>query len=227
MTYDPEPEITQYLRRLSKATRDLPRARRRELLSELEEHIRETLIETPVNGEAEMLTLLDRLGDPEEIATAATGRPEVARSTTMETWAIILLLLGGFVFLVGWLAGVVLLWSSNLWTRRDKLIGTFVIPGGLAAGMLVLSLTFAGGIGGHSCGSSGPVYQIGTNGSRHLVRGASRTTCTGGTSTLGTIGILIALAVLLLAPIATAVYLGRRLNKHKHAQIAQAPAAIG
>ncbi len=226
MSYDPEPEIKHYLKRLTKATRDLPRRRRRELVSEIEQHIRETLIETPVANEAEMLTLLDRLGDPDEIADAASGHPEVTRSTTMETCAIILLLLGGFVFLVGWLAGVVLLWSSNLWTRRDKLIGTFVIPGGLATG-LVLLLTLSAVGGGQVCGSSGPVYRIGKNGSKHLVRAASHTTCHGGTSTPATIGILIAFAVLLIAPIATAVYLGRRLNKQKHTQIGDASAAIG
>jgi hypothetical protein len=227
MTYNPEPEIEHYLKRLSKAARDLPRARRRELLSEIEQHIRETLIETPADNEAEMLTLLDRLGDPEEIAAAASGQTGVARSTTMETWAIILLLLGGFVFLVGWLAGVVLLWSSNLWTRRDKLIGTLVIPGGFSTGLLVVWLVLVGGIGGHACGSSGPVYRIGKNGSKHVMQAASHTTCHGGASTPGVVGILIALAVLLIAPIATAIYLGRRLNKQKHTQIGDASAAIG
>jgi hypothetical protein len=225
MTYNPEPEIKHYLKRLSKAARDLPRARRRELVSEIEQHIHETIIETPVDNQAEMLTLLDRIGDPEEIA-AASGQPEVTRSTTMETWAIILLLLGGFVFLVGWFAGVALLWSSSLWTRRDKIIGTLVIPGGLATGMLAFLITLSG-VGGHACGSSGPVYQIGKNGSRHLIQGASQTTCHGGTSTPGLIGILIVFAVLLIAPIATSIYLGRRLNKQRHTQIGDPSAAIG
>lgn len=31
-----------------------------------------------------------------------------------------------------WVVGVVLLWRSRAWTRRDKLIGTLVVPGGLA-----------------------------------------------------------------------------------------------
>ena len=31
-----------------------------------------------------------------------------------------------------WLVGVVLLWRSRAWTARDKLIGTLLIPGGLA-----------------------------------------------------------------------------------------------
>jgi hypothetical protein len=227
MTYSPESEIKHYLERLSKAAGSLPRARRRELVSEIDQHIRETLLERPVHNQAEMLTLLDRLGDPGEIAAAASGQPEVTRSTTMETWAIILLLLGGFLFLVGWFAGVVLLWSSSLWTRRDKLIGTLVIPGGLATGIVGLELVLAGFGGGQICGSSGPVYQIGKNGSTHLVRATSRTTCTGGASTPGMVGILIAFAVLLIAPIATSIYLGRRLNQHKHNQIGNASAAIG
>jgi HAAS len=226
MTYNPEPEIKHYLKRLSKAARDLPRARRRELVSEIEQHIRETLIETPVESQAEMLTLLDRLGAPEEIAAAASGQPEAIRSTTMETWAIILLLLGGFVFLVGWLAGVVLLWSSNLWTRRDKIIGTLVIPGGLATGFFVFLLLSALG-GGQVCGSSGPVYRIDKNGSKHLVQAATHTTCHGGTSTAGTVGLLIALVIVLIAPIVTAIYLGRRLNKQKYTRLGDASTAIG
>ena len=193
MSYDPEPEIKHYLKRLSKAARVLPRERRRELLSEIEQHIRETLVETPVHNEAEMLTLLERLGDPDEIAAADSGQAEVTRSTTMETWAIILLLLGGFVFLVGWLAGVVLLWSSNLWTRRDKLIGTLVIPGGLAPAFFFFSLA----------GGSHPP------------------------STIEVIGGSVGLALMVVGPIATAIYLGRRLNKRKHNQIGDASAAIG
>jgi hypothetical protein len=227
MTYSPESEIKHYLERLSKAAGSLPRARRRELVSEIDQHIRETLLERPVHNQAEMLTLLDRLGDPGEIGAAASGQPEVTRSTTMETWAIILLLLGGFVFLVGWFAGVALLWSSSVWTRRDKLIGTLVIPGGLATGMLGILITLSGVGGGHVCSSSGPVYRIGKNGNSHLVRAASHTTCTGGTSTVALIGILIAFAVLLIGPIATAIYLGRRLNKQKHVRIGDASAAIG
>jgi hypothetical protein len=39
---------------------------------------------------------------------------------------------------VGWLAGLVLLWSSRAWTTRDKWIGTLVIPGGLATAFAAL-----------------------------------------------------------------------------------------
>ena len=170
-----------------------------------------------------MLTLLDRLGDPEEIAVAASP-PEATRSTTMEAWAIILLLLGGFVFLVGWLAGVVLLWSSSLWTRRDKLIGTLVIP--QAASRRGSSCSSCSRRWAEARSAAPAGLPIGKNGSRHLVQATTHTTCHGGTSTAGTVGLLIALVILLVAPIATAIYLGRRLNRVKHTQIGDASAAI-
>ena len=58
----------------------------------------------------------------------------------MEIAAVLLLLLGGVFFLVGggfflvgWVVGCVLLWASPRWRWTDKLLGTLVWPGGLAA----------------------------------------------------------------------------------------------
>ncbi|ACU72716.1 hypothetical protein Caci_3815 [Catenulispora acidiphila DSM 44928] len=49
------------------------------------------------------------------------------------------LLLGGFLLAgFGWLLGVILLWTSPRWNVREKLVGTFVLPGGL--GFLLLAL---------------------------------------------------------------------------------------
>src|SRR5947209_19869318 len=101
MTYEPEPEIQRYLERLSTAARHLPRGQRSELVTEIEQHIREALLEAHVDNEAEMLTLLDQIGEPDEIAEAAAGPRTATRSTAMETGAIVLLLLGGFLFVVG------------------------------------------------------------------------------------------------------------------------------
>ena len=50
----------------------------------------------------------------------------------------ILLLVGGF-FLVGWLAGCILLWVSPRWRWTDKLLATLVWPGGLVPAWLVSS----------------------------------------------------------------------------------------
>jgi hypothetical protein len=44
-----------------------------------------------------------------------------------ETLALILLPVGGFVFILGRLAGVVLLWSSAVWSVRNQLIGTLIV----------------------------------------------------------------------------------------------------
>ena len=222
MTYNPESEIQQYLKRLSKAAGDLPRAQRRELLVEIEQHIRESLVEEGVKSKAEMLTLLDQLGDPDEIAAAARGPQAVPRSTAMEIWAIILLLVGGFLWGIGWIAGVVLLWNSSIWTLRDKLIGTLVVPGGLAAGMLLL--VFGSASGGQTCTRSGLGSQTGTAGKAHVMPMIWH--CTGGPSTLDSILMILLLAVLVIGPIGTAIYLGRRLNKEKRLYAGDPAAAV-
>lgn len=65
------------------------------------------------------------------------GRPLGA----LELCAVIFLLIGGLVVpLIGWIAGVILLWQSPRWTRRDKWIGTLIWPGGLLAPVVLLGL---------------------------------------------------------------------------------------
>ena len=78
MSYDPEGEIRRYLERLSRAARDLPKARRRELLGEIELHIRQSLRHTPCTDEAEMAALLQQVGDPAEIAAAANDQADAS-----------------------------------------------------------------------------------------------------------------------------------------------------
>lgn len=59
----------------------------------------------------------------------------------LEVTAMVLLLAGGFVMLLGWLAGCVLLWVSPRWRWPDKLVGTLVWPGGLLPAWLLGSIT--------------------------------------------------------------------------------------
>jgi len=131
------PLARDYLKRLKKAAR---RTRRKELIEEIEAHLREAL---PAGAsEVEALSVLERLGEPEQIAAEAeSGSGE--RAGTREWLAIPLLLFGGFALMIGWCVGFALLWSSKIWTTRDKLIGTFVVPGGLATVFFLATIPLA------------------------------------------------------------------------------------
>lgn len=129
--------VRDYLRRLEDtAARSLTGRRRTELVAEVREHIDVARADLAPGDEAGILEVLDRLGDPEDIVAAEAGPARRARGTGREVAAVLLLLFGGFVFLVGWLAGVLLLWTSDRWQRSDRLLGTFVVPGGLLAPFL-------------------------------------------------------------------------------------------
>jgi hypothetical protein len=67
-------EVGEYLRRLRRLMSDIPEERRDEILSEIEEHIDERLSEPPGAGNAEVRNVLERLGDPEDIAAEARER---------------------------------------------------------------------------------------------------------------------------------------------------------
>ena len=99
------PLAADYLERLRRAGRGLPPGRRRELLAEIEGHLSEAI--EPGASDAEALTVLDRLGEPEAIIAAEMPPPDELqdRRGTREWTAIILLLFGGFIFVVGWFAG--------------------------------------------------------------------------------------------------------------------------
>jgi len=69
-----------------------------------------------------------------------------------EIFAILLLLFGGLLYGIGWIIGVVLLWTSSRWNLRERLLGTLVWPGGLAALFAVVGLASVGH--GKICSSS-------------------------------------------------------------------------
>lgn len=112
------------------------------------------------------------MGEPEEIVAAQlpSGAPLVSNAKGVHEWAaIILLLIGGFFFGVGWLVGLILLWSSRAWNAVDKLIGTFVLPGGLSAVLFALVL----GGSGETC-LSGPGQRTICAGAPEPPRAATR-----------------------------------------------------
>ncbi len=118
----------------------------------------------------------------------------------MLEWAAVLLLFGGIVFpVLGWLAGVVLLWASGRWTTAEKLLGTLVVPGGLLLPVALLVV-----VPGETCstGSFGPV-------DGPMV--TTPETCTG-FSLPPAVGIPL-LAILLVAPVYVAIRLANRAGR--------------
>jgi uncharacterized membrane protein len=109
--------VDDYLDQLEQELRDLPRARRRELVGEIARHIEDGRAEAA--SEVEVRTLLDRLGEPREIADEARERHDAPREPSGTPWheiVALILLLPGSVVPFGWLAGVVMLWLSKRWT---------------------------------------------------------------------------------------------------------------
>jgi uncharacterized membrane protein len=197
-------EVGEYLRRLQRSMGDLPAERRDEILAEIEEHISEDLAERPAATDADVRNVLERVGDPGDIAAEARERFGIkpARRSWTDPAAVILLLIGGFT-IIGWFVGVVLLWISDAWNTRDKIIGTLVVPGGLA-GALGVGLA-SSGVREASCG---PVETT-------VAPGACATV----PSNFGNVVGLILAVLVVIAPIATAVYLSLRLRQARLASL--------
>jgi len=193
--------VDDYLKQLDSELAGLPPLRRREIVEEISGHITEARAASPSQDEAEVRTLLDRLGDPAEIAGEARERFEVQprKSRALEIATLILLLVGGVVLpVIGWLIGVVLLWVSDAWNRRDKLIGTLVVPGGLLLPVALLTMATSA-----EAGCSTPVPTRGVSEAAPCIDGSGRINVLS----------LIAMTLLLLAPQATTAYLARRMRR--------------
>ena len=78
--------------------------------------------------------------------------------------AALFLTVGSVLFVIGWLVGVVLAWSSRRWTLGEKLVATLVFPGGPFA-----VLFLAGTITGTTMCSPRPIPQIGRASCRERV----------------------------------------------------------
>ena len=172
-----------YLKRLRRAAWTMPRARRRELLDQIAAHI----AEARTAGVVPLRRVLDDLGEPKDIA--ATGRVR-RRLGVREVAAVVLLLFGGFIFVAGWFAGLILLWASPRWRWPDKLLGTLVWPFGYVGalyGLLAGAFASAADNSGSFCGN-----------------GCTSTSQGGGIPTW--LGVLIVVAVFA-APIAVATWL--------------------
>lgn len=186
--------VDEYLARLGSALAGLPPNRRAEILENVRRQIGESQRQYDADDEAAVRTMLERLGEPaaiaaeEMLATAPVGvRP-------VDVWVPWLLLLGGFALVVGWIAGIYFLWTSDVWSVRDKMLGTFILPGGLIPFFVLLTRTAAA----RDCSSEGG---LGRATVRHCV--------TTGNALPAGVWIIIA-AVAVLAPSITAIHLRRK-----------------
>jgi hypothetical protein len=183
--------VDHYLKDLEAALRGLPAARRRELLGEVSQHITEARAALDAESEATIRMVLERLGDPADIAAEAHERfgvqAEPARRAT--PWLEVIALAFLVIPFVGWVVGVVLVWVSRLWTSRDKLVGTLGGLSWLAAGLGTVMQSSAGG--STAVGSPRVVEPTGP----------------------GAIGVILVVVPFVL-PFVAAVYLAIRLRAH-------------
>lgn len=213
MSTTPDKLVERYLKHLEVELDDLPRDRRREIVDEIAGHIAEARAGLEHESEADVRNILEGLGDPADIAADARERFEVQPATSgaqykpgwMEVGALVLLLIGGLIVpLVGWMVGVVLLWVSNAWNVRDKIIGTLFVPGGLGFAIF-LYLASSSLTVGRSC-------QIDAETGREF-------NCTETASSTDVLAIVL-LVALLVVPIITTAYLTYRLRRHPAAATA-------
>ena len=123
--------VRRYLAQLDAALRGVDASRRQDLLAEVRGHIEEERTGLDPDDAASVRTLLDKVGDPAAIAAEAGAPPPGSRRG--DAWAPWLIIFGPVASGLGWLAGMLILWPSPTWRRRDKLIATFVPPAGLVA----------------------------------------------------------------------------------------------
>lgn len=119
-----------YLARVESVLSDLPGAQRARIVGEVRDRIARARASTVDETDADVLRLLDEIGEPGAIAAQArAGLPAAPRTGWLEVLAITGLSLV-------WPLGVVLLWRSRVWSTRQKLIGALVPPGGYAVPLL-------------------------------------------------------------------------------------------
>jgi uncharacterized membrane protein len=219
MSTTPDKLVERYLKHLEVELDDLPRDRRREIVDDISGHIAEARAGLEHETEADVRNILEQLGEPADIAEDARERLDVHPPTRassykagwIEVGALVLLLVGGLILpFFGWLIGVLLLWLSNAWNVRDKIIGTIFVPGGLGftVFMYVMSASLTGGTAAASC-QVDPV----TGGEFNCVD-------SGGATSFMDVLVIALLVALLVVPIITTAYLTYRLRRQPAAATA-------
>lgn len=215
------PLATGYLERMRQAGRQLPPDRLRDLLGEIEAHLSEAI--PPGASDHDALEVLERLGPPGDIVDAEQPRVPIAidRRGWREWTAVILLPLGGLVVGVGWLIGLILLWSSRLWTTRDKLIGTLIVPGGIVTAVWMVLVISGTATSARRC--RGFATQVNPSTGAVIRPGSMHCTSSSAPSLAPTVWQIALIVFFVLGPIISAVYLARRAGRRAPTVTAAAP----
>jgi len=129
------PEAESYLRRLRRALRSAPASERQEIVDNVTAHI-DAALDSTTCPEADIGRVLEELGTVDDIVAAATPNKKPS-SAERDVLALVILELGGVVVpFVGWVIGVVLVWSSRTWSSAEKWVATLIVPGGCLASVV-------------------------------------------------------------------------------------------
>lgn len=213
------PTVRDYLHDLNRALRDLPRARRTEIVRDISAHIDAALADPAEQSQGTTATILDHLGTPAEVADAARAElpPLPARMAGRDIATIVLLLIGGIVIpVLGWLIGAVLLWTSTAWRAKDKLIATLFVPGGLLTPLLLLAVPVStGGCLTQTAVGPVPVHSPSAGGLSGRSTAVVHTCTTGSGHGAGATVLTIAVLIITVAgPLFSAWWLTRHAGRH-------------
>ena len=133
--------VRRYLAQLDAALQGVDASRREEILAEVHGHIEQGRTGLDPDDAASVRTLLDRVGDPAAIAAEAGAPPPGSRR--WDAWAPWLIIFGFIASGLGWIAGVLILWTSPTCEparQADRHLraarrpgGSFLRPGGRIA----------------------------------------------------------------------------------------------
>ncbi len=209
--------VEQYIKRLERELHDVPRAQATEMVAAIREHIREALAGDFTRSNDQVRGILQRLGDPAELAHEERERlglpfPANRPPGWLEVAAIVL------TFLV-WPVGVIFLWASSAWSFRTKAIATLVPPGGIWVSLFVTGVLFAYPTG--RC--VGPVTTTIKDVHGRTLFHTQPGSCTGGAPIWLSLLLMAGTVALVLMPFLTAAYLSFGLRRNTVASIQTDP----
>lgn len=195
-----QPAVAEYLRELERALRDLQPDRRDEIVTEIEAHIDALLAEHgPSPSEADTRNVLERVGSPHDIARET--RDDIETVPRRRRWTDVAAVIALPIPVLGWVVGGALLWLSDVWSTRDKIIGTVAGPG----------LFVLGGLSLVGASNDGRTVEPAVADPPGAVPDAAEAGGVGGGEGFGPLELLV-LGLVFLLPLATSIYLARKLR---------------